>query len=104
MASSINPVVNMPTAFDWDDGKAASVHSERGIRFEVAIGVFADPNRIDFEDARSAYGEERRVVIGTVDRIILTVVYAMRGDVCRIITAWRSSRRERRLYHGEGDS
>ena len=49
--------------------------------------VFADPNRLDFEDTRHDYGEERRVAIGKALGRVFTVVYTMRGPVTCIITA-----------------
>ena len=94
--------MSTPTEFDWDEDKAARVYAETRIRFEVAIGVFLDRNRLDFKDTRHDYGEERRIAIGSVDGILLTVVYVMRGATCRIITAWRSSRSERKRYHDAG--
>ena len=84
--------------FDWDSAKDAENIRARGIAFQEAAGVFTDPQRLDWTDTRRDYGEERRKTIGQVGRLCLTVVYTMRGEVCRIITAWPSSRRERSRY------
>ena len=85
----------------WDDAKAAQVEALRGISFQLAAGVFLDPHRLDMIDERLDYGEERRVTIGSSSSIVLAVVYTMRGDTCRIVTAWPASRKQRKAYHGD---
>jgi uncharacterized DUF497 family protein len=45
---------------DWDPGKAAANERKHGISFEVAVEVFADENRVDFDVTREADGEVRR--------------------------------------------
>jgi uncharacterized DUF497 family protein len=77
------------------------VKAERGISFEVATGVFLDPMRLDFRDARRDYGEERRITIGRVGKAVLTLVYTMRGETCWIITVWPASRKQRKRYLGQ---
>jgi uncharacterized protein len=89
-----------PVPFEWDPAKAARNLQERGIDFVDAIGVFGDPDRLEYPDDRRDYGEQRTRVIGRVaGRIVLAVVYTDRNGVKRIISARRASRRERRTYH-----
>lgn len=84
--------------FDCDPGKRARLLSERGFDLRDMAEVFADPNRLDLEDRRQDYGEERRVTIGQAIGRIFTVVYTLRGPVTWIITAWPASRKERNRY------
>jgi len=49
-------------------------------------------------DERRAYGDARYRVYGTVADRLLCVVYTMRGDRVRIISARRASPAERRTY------
>lgn len=84
--------------FDWDDDKRRRVEAERGLTLPDVAGVFADPDRIDWQDMRRDYGEERRKTIGAVSGRCITVVYTMRDEVHHIITAWPSSRQERKFY------
>ena len=81
--------------FDWDDAKDAQNVAARGLSFREAASVFADPDRLDWVDLRQDYGEIRRKTIGKVGSVHITVVYTFRDDLCRIITAWPSSRKER---------
>ena len=88
--------------FDWDSDKSDANLKERGFDFEFAALVFDSPI-LEGEDSRRAYGERRIVAIGVADGLHLTVVYTDRnnedGDpVRRIISAWRSNRREREAY------
>jgi uncharacterized DUF497 family protein len=43
-------------------------------------------------------GEERRKAIGLIDGKLYTVVYTLRGSVCRLISARRSNAKESRSY------
>jgi uncharacterized protein len=49
-------------------------------------------------DDRRTYGETRFRVYGIVEDRLLCVVYTMRGDRVRIISARRANRAERRTY------
>lgn len=87
-----------PVAFEWDDSKAASNKAKHGVSFEDAVGVFLDSRRIEGEDDRRNYGEPRLTTYGYVDGRCLSVVYTMRGETGRLISARPASRRERRSY------
>ena len=83
--------------FEWDEAKSDANVTKHGIGFEEAIGIFAGPilRRID---ARRDYGEVRVLATSARDDEVWTVVYAIRGDRRRIISARRASRVERRAY------
>ncbi len=87
--------------FTWNKVKAKSNDARHGVRFEVAKDVFKDPFAIEFSDDREDYGEERFIIIGMVQDRLLLVVYAMRDDVIRIISARAAEPCERRKYHEE---
>lgn len=84
--------------FEWDEAKAEANFAKHGVSFETATLVFDDPLGIDIEDRRWNYGEERRIVIGQAEGQVLTVVYTLRGDAIRLISARLASRLERREY------
>jgi uncharacterized DUF497 family protein len=88
--------------FEWDEVKSETNLRERGFDFEFASLIF-DAATVEVEDHREEYGERRIVAIGVADGVHLTVVYTdrqvSRDDmVRRIISARRSSRRERTIY------
>lgn len=88
--------------FSWDSRKSEENRSRRRIGFEVAVRLF-DGFVVERADLRREYGELRISAIGMVDGVGLTLVYTDRknpdGEIDRrIISARRSSRKERRTY------
>lgn len=88
-------------AFDWDPAKAAANLANHKVGFEHAKGVFRDPFAIELIDDREDYGEDRFVIIGMTDGRLLTVVYTLKEDRTRIISARKAEPRERRRYHDQ---
>ena len=84
--------------FDWELRKAVRNIALGRMSFEAAAELFKDPRRVDFEDNRFEYGEERRITIGAIEDRFYTVVYTMRGATTWIISARPAHRKERRRY------
>src|SRR5438105_100651 len=83
--------------FEWHSAKSESTYRERGLDFETAARVF-EANYVEREDLRWDYGERRFIAVGSVDDVMMTVVWTPRGRNRRIISAWPSSARERREF------
>ncbi len=88
-------------AFEWDETKAAKNYAKHGVIFEAARDVFKDPFAIEQIDDRKNYGEERYIIIGMASGRLLTVVYTMRGEIVRIISARGAEPYEQRQYHAQ---
>ena len=86
-------------AYEWDEAKREANLVKHGVDFMDALEVFADPLRIERVNRRREYAEERREVVGMVRDQMLFVVYTLRGEVRRLISARRASRNERRAYY-----
>ena len=84
--------------FEWDEAKRQANLAKHGIDF-IDAGYIFDGEFVEREDRRRAYGESRYQVTGVVGGRILRVVYTRRGDRCRIISARRVRRNERRDYY-----
>ena len=83
--------------FEWDPDKAASNLRKHGIRFAEAVTVLEDQAALSMPDDSS--DEERFVAVGMDSRArILVMVYAVRGDRIRVISARKATRRERSQY------
>jgi uncharacterized DUF497 family protein len=84
--------------FQFDPAKAAGNLRKHGVSFADAEAVFMDPlalHRIDPD----AEGEERFVAIGAGSAgHLLVVVYTLRGDAIRLISARRATPVEIRAY------
>jgi uncharacterized DUF497 family protein len=85
-------------AFEWDKPKAAENYAKHGVDFETACQVFRDPFAVERLDDREDYGEDRFVLIGIVEDVVLTVVYMERDGRFRLISARRATRHEQDEY------
>lgn len=84
--------------FDWNPKKHAGVLSTRNIDFGAVVAGFSDPNRKVTVDNRKDYGETRYNMLAKVNGRIFHITFTQRGNVTRIITAWKANRREQRRY------
>ena len=69
-----------------------------GVRFETAVRVFDDEDRIEFYDSAHSTEEDRYNTIGMVDNVLF-VVYTERKNRIRLISARPANRKERSLYY-----
>ena len=88
--------------FSWDARKSHRNLEERGFDFEFAAQIF-DGTTLERVDSRRNYGERRVIALGMAQDIPLTVVYTDRAEQSgeidrRIVSARKSSRREREAY------
>ena len=84
--------------FEWDDRKAEQNVANHGVPFEYAARVFLDPHRLDSEDTRRDYSEERRLTLGKIEGRLFAIAYTPRGRVIRLISARKANAREQRKY------
>lgn len=84
-------------AYQWDKNKAASNLNKHGIDFADAVSVFSDDLSTTVNDER--FEEERFITIG-IDAFgrVLVVVYTLRGNEIRLISARTATRSERKQY------
>jgi len=86
--------------FEWDDRKDAENRRKHGVSFEEARTVFYDDRALLRDDPDE--DEERFVLLGlsaTLRTLVVCHCYRKDGDVIRIISARKSSRKERDLYN-----
>lgn len=75
--------------FEWDETKRAEIYRKHGVDFLEAALIFEN-DVLEKEDTRRDYSEKRMIALGMADGEIYTVVYTKRGDVYRLITAWKA--------------
>ena len=78
--------------------KAEANQQKHQVDFDMAIKVFLDPFRYEYEQDDDDDGIPFNV-IGIVEGYMLRRTYVMRGDVHRLISARPATRHEKRLYH-----
>jgi len=87
--------------FEWDERKALTNLRRHRVDFADAATVFADSRAVTVVDEDA--DEERYATIG-MDALgrELVVIYTVRGERIRIISARRATRRERAQYEKQG--
>jgi len=85
--------------FEWDPGKAAKNRWKHGVSFHEAATVFADQLAMTYHDPDHSITERRWVTVGmsSASRVLI-VSHADRGENVRIISARKTTRRERKHY------
>lgn len=84
--------------FEWDAVKARTNERKHTVSFEEAASIFRG-FRVDRPDKRKDYREDRVIALGIDSNgVVLNVVYTLRGQNIRIISAWKASRHERQTY------
>jgi uncharacterized protein len=85
--------------FEWDKNKNLLNADKHGIDFIQAKEVFNDDKRKTSPDLRKDYGEDRWITIGKVVDIIIVVVYTIRDNVFRLISARYAKKSEGDRYN-----
>ena len=82
-----------------DKKKAKRNFVKHKINFEEASTIFRDPNSITIKDPIHSLDEERFIIIGrSIKNKLIVVVHCERQDRIRIISARKSTLKERRTY------
>jgi uncharacterized DUF497 family protein len=81
--------------FDWDEAKRQRVLAEREIDFLQAAEALLRPH---LEEPSDKHGEARTLAICPIGTKLVAVVYTVRNDTCRIVTARAARRYERKEY------
>lgn len=69
------------------------------VDFLRASSAFSDPFALSDFDARHSVGEERYALIGkTESETLLFVVYTLRGETVRLISARKADAKEAKIY------
>jgi uncharacterized DUF497 family protein len=85
--------------FEWNPHKAKLNESKHGVSFTEAMSCFYDTGQIAFYDPEHSEDEDREILIGHSSQgNLLLVVYVLKSDTIRIISARRATRRESKRY------
>ena len=88
-------------AFEWDSQKAVTNFRKHKLKFELAAEAFFDPF-VCYLDEQIVGSELRERLVGlTTTWVLLLVVYGIRGDVIRIISARIVTKAEREIYENQ---
>jgi uncharacterized DUF497 family protein len=83
--------------FEWDEAKRRENLRRRRVDFRIAAQIFKGPVRYAV-DSRYDYGETRFRAIGQFEGQSYVVVYTLRDEIYRIISAWKVDEAGERRY------
>lgn len=85
--------------FEWDEKKNKINLEKHGILFEDAVKVFDDTDKIVSFNRIVAH-ELRMQIIGEIKNLVVVmVIFTLRGENSRIISARLASKKERQVYY-----
>lgn len=98
-------VFNEPVEFVWDKGNKDKNWLKHKVSNQECEEVFEDKNKKIFKDPVHSQTEKRYILIGmTKNEKLLFIVFTMRNEKVRIISARNINKKERRLYEEKIDS
>jgi len=86
--------------FEYDPNKSEINKNKHGIDFDEAQELWLDPQRIEIE-ARTV-GESRKLMIAQICDEIWSLIFTMREDKIRIISARKARKNEKEIYYNRG--
>ena len=91
--------IPVPLSFDWDSGNIEKSWIKHKVSYKQTEEVFFNkPLRI-FEDIRHSQKENRFIALGITNKNRkLYIVFTIRNQKIRIISARNQSKKERKLY------
>jgi hypothetical protein len=85
--------------FDWDNEKNRRNIRDHRLSFKLAQTIWDRPLYEELDVEHSA-NETRFKAIGLLANFVcVTVIYTLRGDKIRIISAWVATAKERQTYN-----
>ena len=83
---------------EYNSAKARTNFKKHGVSFEEAATSFYDPMALSRDDP-DAEGEGRWILVGQISQArLLTVIYTLRKEQIRLISARKSTRSEANHY------
>ena len=87
--------------FEWNEEKENRTLRNYGVDFILAARIFAHKT-LEKEDTRQNYGEKRYAALGYAEGVFYIVIYtwrnSSRGEIRRIISAWKAGDNDKRRY------
>jgi hypothetical protein len=91
--------VENAAGFDWDEWNADKIWEKHQVSRSECEQVFFNEPFVVGGDVEHSTQEARYFVLGKTDKgRQLFLVFTLRGDLIRVVTARDMSRRERRIY------
>lgn len=88
--------------FDWDSGNIVKSETKHNVKWFECEQIFFNKPLLLLDDKKHSTVEERYFVYGKTDEgRLLTIVFTLRGNKIRVISARPMSKKERRHYESK---
>lgn len=84
---------------EYDEQKNQKNIQKHGISFQTAAYALSDPDALIEYDEVHSVEENRFYFLGQIDGRVIFLVYTMRGNAVRIISARPATKREVKRYY-----
>ena len=92
-------ILDKVTGFEWDSGNKEKSLTKHEVSNEECEETFFDYDKEIQKDFLHSVDEERHVLIGqTKQKRLLYIIFTIRKDKIRIISARDTNKKERKLY------
>ena len=91
--------ISQARGFDWDEANAIKKWDKHSVSQAECEQVFFNEPLVVAEDVKHSTVEQRYYVLGATDQgRRLFLVFTMRGDLIRVISAREMNQKERSIY------
>jgi uncharacterized DUF497 family protein len=97
-------VIGEVIELEYDPVKNQRNIDERGLSFDLAVFVLADPNVVIIQDLRKDYGEPRFIAYGLVESLRLRLCFTPRGKKIRVIALYQVHKKTWEKHYGKNDN
>jgi uncharacterized protein len=100
--NEVGRILKEVSGFEWDKGNKNKNLIKHNVANEECEEIFFDQNKIIMKDIAHSESEERYTLIGkTKQKRLLHIVFTIRKDRVRIISARNLNKKHYRLYEKE---
>lgn len=85
---------------EWDEEKRQKNLEKHGLDF-IDVEEVLESDTVTIEDNRFSYGEERWITLGTLQGLVVLVVYTEQDETIRVISFRRASKHEQKIYYSQ---
>lgn len=94
-----------PRGFDWDSGNQEKNRIKHKVTEKECEGIFSDATLVTNIDIKHSQVEKRYTAHGkTQHGRLLYIVFTIRSNMIRVISARDQSRKERRFYEEKNET
>ncbi|OGE80733.1 MAG: hypothetical protein A3H72_02075 [Candidatus Doudnabacteria bacterium RIFCSPLOWO2_02_FULL_48_8] len=96
-----DPEISEPIDFEWDQYNQTKIRFKHGVTPKEAEEPFFNEKIVNFDESHSKTEQRYKLLGSTNAGRILLVVFTIRNNKIRIISARSANKKERNYHYGE---